>query len=100
MIKEKKFIVKPSAHVVDLIHSNIKQDYVMTQVEKVFRESEEIESTDTTINVSQSKLKMNMTTSPNVYMEYEACPSCNARLIITEGCNMCIECGFSSCMPG
>ena len=63
--KGEKFIVKPSAHVVDLIHSNIKQDYVMTQVEKVFRESEEIESTDTTINVSQSKLKMNMTTSPN-----------------------------------
>src|SRR6476659_2800224 len=33
--KEKKFIVKPSAYVTDYIHSNIKQDYVMTQVEKV-----------------------------------------------------------------
>src|SRR6188474_584356 len=98
--KEKKFIVKPSAHVVDHIHSNIKQDYVMSQVEKVFRDTEEIEATETTVNVSQSKLKMNMNASSNDYQEYETCPSCNARLIITEGCNMCIECGFSSCMSG
>ncbi len=97
--KEKKFIVKPSAYVIDHIHSNIKQDYVMTQVEKVFRDTEEIETADNAINVSQSKLKMNMIASPND-LEYEACPSCNARLIITEGCNMCIECGFSSCMSG
>jgi ribonucleoside-diphosphate reductase alpha chain len=40
-----------------------------------------------------------MTASPNEF-EYEECPSCNARLIITEGCNLCIECGFSSCMSG
>src|SRR5688572_15346243 len=98
--KERKFIVKPSASVVDHIHSNIKQDYVMSQVEKVFRDSEEIETTDNPVNVSQAKLKMNMTTTPNEYIEYETCPSCTARLIITEGCNMCIECGFSSCMSG
>ncbi|HEU4467698.1 MAG TPA: adenosylcobalamin-dependent ribonucleoside-diphosphate reductase, partial [Nitrososphaeraceae archaeon] len=98
--KERKFIVKPSASVVDHIHSNIKQDYVMSQVEKVFRDTEEIETTDNPVNISQAKLKMNMTTTPNEYIEYEACPSCNARLIITEGCNMCIECGFSSCMSG
>src|SRR6187200_436836 len=89
--KERKFIVKPSAYVIDHIHSNIKQDYVMSQVEKVFRDTEEIEATETTVNVSQSKLKMNMNASPNDYQEYETCPSCNARLIITEGCNMCIE---------
>jgi ribonucleoside-diphosphate reductase alpha chain len=98
--KEKKFIVKPSAYVTDYIHSNIKEDYVMKQVEKVFRETEEMEATENTINVSQAKLKMNMTISPNEYNEFEACPSCNARLIITEGCNLCIECGFSSCMSG
>jgi ribonucleoside-diphosphate reductase alpha chain len=99
--KEKKFIVKPSAYVTDYIQSNIKEDYVMKQVEKVFRDTEEMEAAaDKTINISQSKLKMNMTASPNEYNEYEACPSCNARLIITEGCNMCIECGFSSCMSG
>src|SRR5213593_5093435 len=98
--KEKKFIVKPSAYVIDHIHSNIKQEYIMTQVEKVFRETEEMEATENTINVSQAKLKMNMTISPNEYNEFEACPSCNARLIITEGCNLCIECGFSSCMSG
>jgi ribonucleoside-diphosphate reductase alpha chain len=97
--KEKKFIVKPSAYVIDHIHSNIKQDYVMTQVEKVFRGTEEMGTTDNTINISQSKLKMNITASPNDF-EYEECPSCNSRLIITEGCNLCIECGFSSCMSG
>ena len=98
--KEKKFTVKPSAHVVDHIHSNIKQDYVMTQVEKVFKDAEQAEPTDNSVNVSQAKPKTSMTATPNEYIEYEACPSCNARLIITEGCNMCIECGFSSCMSG
>ena len=28
------------------------------------------------------------------------CPSCKSKLIVTEGCNMCIECGFSSCWLG
>lgn len=61
--KERKFIVKPSAYVIDHIHSNIKQEYVMTQVEKVFRSTEEMETTDNTINISQSKLKMSMAAS-------------------------------------
>jgi ribonucleoside-diphosphate reductase alpha chain len=30
----------------------------------------------------------------------ELCPTCKNYLIITEGCNMCIECGFSSCASG
>ena len=30
----------------------------------------------------------------------ELCPTCKNFLIITEGCNMCIECGFSSCASG
>ncbi len=30
----------------------------------------------------------------------ELCPNCKNFLIITEGCNMCIECGFSSCASG
>jgi len=32
--------------------------------------------------------------------ETELCPSCKSKLVITEGCNMCIECGFSSCVSG
>ena len=32
---------------------------------------------------------------PEIY-EDEICPTCKSKLIITEGCNMCIECGFSS----
>jgi ribonucleoside-diphosphate reductase alpha chain len=98
--KEKKFIVKPSTHVVDHIHSNIKQDYVMTQVDKVFKDAEQSDPADNQVSVSQAKLKTNMIANPSEYMEYEKCPSCTARLIITEGCNMCIECGFSSCMSG
>jgi ribonucleoside-diphosphate reductase alpha chain len=30
----------------------------------------------------------------------DRCPTCNAKLIITEGCNVCIECGFSGCGSG
>ncbi|MGZ5501514.1 MAG: hypothetical protein ACXWEW_10245, partial [Nitrososphaeraceae archaeon] len=36
---------------------------------------------------------------PEIF-EDEICPTCKSKLIITEGCNMCIECGFSSCVSG
>jgi ribonucleoside-diphosphate reductase alpha chain len=96
--KERNFIVRPSAHVADYIRSNIKQNYVRTQIEKIFKESEAID--ELYIHPTTELKKTVSSISTNEFCEDEACPSCKARLIITEGCNMCIECGFSSCGSG
>ena len=37
-------------------------------------------------------------TSSRKFMKTRFVPLCQSKLIITEGCNMCIECGFSSCV--
>jgi len=96
--KERNFIVRPSPHVADYIRSNIKQNYVRTQIEKIFKESEAVDELYT--HPTTEVMKPISSIATNEFCEDEACPSCKARLIITEGCNMCIECGFSSCGSG
>jgi ribonucleoside-diphosphate reductase alpha chain len=96
--KEKNFVVKPSSFVVDYIRNNIKENYVKEQLEKVFKESEAKE--DLFVHTLAEAKKTLPPMSTTEYTESEACPSCSSRLIITEGCNMCIECGFSSCASG
>lgn len=96
--KEKNFVVKPSSFVVDYIRNNIKEKYVKEQLEKVFKESEAKE--DLFVHTLAEAKKTLPPMSTTEYSESEACPSCSSRLIITEGCNMCIECGFSSCASG
>src|ERR1043166_3704379 len=97
--KEKSFVVKPSSYVIDYIRSTLKEKFVKEQLEKIFKESEEKEEL-----LVQSLAEGKKTSPPPMALTEltpeEACPSCSSRLIITEGCNMCIECGFSSCASG
>ncbi|HZI71320.1 MAG TPA: ribonucleoside-diphosphate reductase, adenosylcobalamin-dependent, partial [Nitrososphaeraceae archaeon] len=103
-IKEKRFIVSPSKYVIDYIYKNITEPYVRGQVEKVFKETEiqEDQIRESTIDRPQqiSTPQKTIQVSSAEPSEDQMCPSCKARLIITEGCNMCIECGFSSCVSG
>jgi len=104
-LKEKRFIVRPSKYVIDYTYTNITETYVRGQVEKIFKETEIQEdqiTRESTLDIPQQistsqKIMQTSQVEPN---EDEMCPSCKARLIITEGCNMCIECGFSSCVSG
>lgn len=104
---EKAFAVKPSRYVADYVQSNIREPYVSEQMQKIFRESgieEEVVirpeapkpsvATDVKKPAPQPALQTIMDT------EEDRCPTCNAKLIITEGCNVCIECGFSGCGSG
>jgi ribonucleoside-diphosphate reductase alpha chain len=102
--KERKFIVKPSEYTIDYLRTNISDLYIKEQIEHIFRETETIDEVDK-VDVStpkqiESSRKTLQTFSYNNEELDELCPSCKARLIITEGCNMCIECGFSSCVSG
>jgi ribonucleoside-diphosphate reductase alpha chain len=102
--KERKFIVKPSKYIVDYLRTNISNLYIKEQIEHIFREAETIDEVGK-VDVStpkqiESSRKILQTFSHNNEELDELCPSCKSRLIITEGCNMCIECGFSSCVSG
>ena len=102
--KERRFIVKPSEYTVDYLRTNISDLYIKEQIEHAFRETETIDEVGK-VDVStpkqiESSRKILQTFSHDNEELDELCPSCKARLIITEGCNMCIECGFSSCGSG
>jgi ribonucleoside-diphosphate reductase alpha chain len=102
--KERRFIVKSSEYTVDYLRTNISDLYIKEQIEHIFRETETIDEVGK-VDVStpkqiESSRKTLQTFSHNSEELDELCPSCKARLIITEGCNMCIECGFSSCGSG
>jgi ribonucleoside-diphosphate reductase alpha chain len=102
--KERRFIVKPSEYTVDYLRTNISDLYIKEQIEHIFRETETIDEVGK-VDVStpkqiESSRKTLQTFSHSSEELDELCPSCKARLIITEGCNMCIECGFSSCGSG
>jgi ribonucleoside-diphosphate reductase alpha chain len=103
--KERKFIVSPSKYIIDYLQTYISDPYIKDQIEQIFRETESIDETNNAELTSQTQIKFpgkkTLQTLPQNNDELgELCPSCKARLIITEGCNMCIECGFSSCVSG
>ena len=103
--KEKKFITRPSKYAADYIRANIKEPYVIDQIEKIFEQTKSEEYEDLPTETISTSLLLD---TPDKSMqapllesnEDNACPSCKARLILTEGCNLCIECGFSSCVSG
>jgi ribonucleoside-diphosphate reductase alpha chain len=105
---EKSFIVKPSNYVKEYIQSQIKEPYVIQYVSKLIN-TKDIEIIDDAIdgvpllteekNPGTEHIEFIHKSLPEIYEE-EICPSCKSKLIITEGCNMCIECGFSSCISG
>ncbi len=106
---ERAFAVTPSKYVVDYVLSNIKEPYVLQQMEKIFKDSrteDEKPAAMTAVISSQESLSAaKKSASISAIMQHtdiqeDRCPTCNARLIITEGCNMCIECGFSGCGSG
>jgi ribonucleoside-diphosphate reductase alpha chain len=102
--KEKKFITRPSKYAVDYIRANIKEPYIRDQIEKILEQTKIEDEGIPTETISTSILldTPNKITQASLLESNEdnACPTCKARLIITEGCNLCIECGFSSCVSG
>jgi ribonucleoside-diphosphate reductase alpha chain len=115
--REKRFQVYPSKYLHDFIISNVREPYVLDQVMPIFKDyinnsqkiktnyesnallkSETLESNRIPVN---SNTDMYLSSQSRVVENNkESCPVCKNFLIITEGCNMCIECGFSSCGSG
>ena len=84
---EKTFIVTPSEYLKNFISNNIKKEYVKSQINNAL-----------TIGASQ-----NTSPPPNISEEEKEetlCPMCKNKLIFAEGCNLCIDCGYSGCTSG
>ena len=84
---EKTFIVTPSEYLKKFISNNIKNEYVKSQINNAL-----------TISASQ-----NTSPPPNISEEEKEetlCPMCKNKLIFAEGCNLCIDCGYSGCTSG
>ncbi len=101
---EKSFAVKPSRYVADYIQNSISEPYVLEQMQKILKESGVDDGTIPRVEVATAEVPRKATQPAAMQVlasnEDVVCPSCKARLIITEGCNICIECGFSSCASG
>jgi ribonucleoside-diphosphate reductase alpha chain len=106
---ERAFTVKPSRFVADYVDANVKEPYVLEQVQKIFKESgiedDKPASKAAPLHEAPAARKPSSTLAmQQMAMMSDAnedhCPTCNAKLIITEGCNVCIECGFSGCGSG
>jgi ribonucleoside-diphosphate reductase alpha chain len=102
-IKGKTLFINPSKYVIDHMRINIRESYVKEQMEEIVKQAQRQEEEEHIITQQINTAGKNVVqqTSPiSSSNEDEMCPSCKSRLIITEGCSMCIECGFSSCISG
>lgn len=107
---EKAFAVKPSRYIVDYVSASIKEPYVLDQMQKIFKESGVEEETPLVPTAAPKPAPAAEVKKPAAHQAMQQmammdanedrCPTCNAKLIITEGCNVCIECGFSGCGSG
>ncbi|MEM2855871.1 MAG: adenosylcobalamin-dependent ribonucleoside-diphosphate reductase [Candidatus Nitrosocaldaceae archaeon] len=76
--KEKTYEINPSSYVLEYIINHID--------EEVYKE------------ISRS-LKGREPTYSNIPKDKEfVCPICKGKVVFSEGCNLCIDCGWSSCM--
>src|SRR5919199_268343 len=92
---ERAFAVTPSKYVVDYVLNNIKEPYVLEQMQKIFKESrveDEKPAAMTVLPPQEALSAAKKSASMSAIMQHtdiqeDRCPTCNARLIITEGCN-------------
>ncbi len=82
---EKTFQVTPNTFVTDYIAKNITNSYVMSQVKNALR----LKIPEITQTQGQAPTEKEL--------EESLCPSCKSNLVFAEGCNTCIECGYSGC---
>jgi ribonucleoside-diphosphate reductase alpha chain len=85
---EKTFDVTPSDYLITYISNNIKNSYVKSEIDKALSATKlEDVQRPTQIVVEEEK-------------EETLCPVCKNKLIFAEGCNICIDCGYTGCTSG
>jgi ribonucleoside-diphosphate reductase alpha chain len=83
--KAKRFEVIVSSYALDYIKKRIKEKRLLKEVERAILKSRE------------KRHEYNTYTQKD---EEYTCPVCKGRIVFTEGCNTCMDCGWSSCIVG
>ncbi len=83
--KAKRFEVTVSNYALDYIKKRIKEKRLLKEIERAILKSREKRHEYNTYNKKDE--------------EY-TCPVCKGRIVFTEGCNTCMDCGWSSCIVG
>jgi len=84
----KRFEVTPSDYITNYISNNIKNEYVKSQINNALAAIKLEDSHKITQTVTEQE------------KEETLCPICKNKLIFAEGCNICIDCGYSGCTSG
>ena len=111
--RERRFSVAPSRYAIDYIRENISEPYVLRSLEQILKDTRPDPNEllgkgvfnpehqqHSEIEPASALAHPGPSSSQDGLSENGLCPSCQAKLIISEGCDMCIECGFSSCISG
>ena len=85
---QKTFEVTATEYLHDYIANNIKNPYILKQIHEALKVAapQEIPKQD------------HVMAEPEI--EEKLCPTCKNTLVLTEGCHICIECGYSGCTSG
>ncbi len=85
---EKTFDVEASDYLTNYISSNIKNPYIKSQIQNALSATKLEDAPKLTQTVVEEE------------KEETLCPVCKNKLIFAEGCNICIDCGYSGCTSG
>jgi len=85
---QKTFEVSATEYLYDYIADNIKNPYILKQIHEALKVAppQELPKQD------------HVMAEPEI--EEKLCPTCKNTLVLTEGCHICIECGYSGCTSG
>jgi ribonucleoside-diphosphate reductase alpha chain len=112
--KEEGFGAVPSQYARRYIRENISEPNVLKALEKIYKDiqsydpeglvgtkvlSSEVQQIPT-IELAEESMQAHHLNTRELISAEGLCPNCRSKLIMTEGCDMCIECGFSSCVSG
>ena len=86
---QKIFQVTPSTYLTDYIAKSVTNQYLKLQIEKALQ----IKIPDAEITHTKNQLTQEQ-------LEERLCPTCKNNLVFSEGCNICIECGYTGCTSG
>tara|TARA_B100000530_G_scaffold246828_1_gene161810 strand:- start:6 stop:1853 length:1848 start_codon:yes stop_codon:yes gene_type:complete len=85
---QKTFEVTATDYLHDYITNNIKNPYILKQINEALK-----------VTTPQELPQENrVIAEPEI--EEKLCPTCKNTLVLTEGCHICIECGYSGCTSG
>ena len=85
---EKTFDVTATQYLYDYIQDNISNAYISKQIHEALKIA------------SPQEAPRNVIIEKEDAKEENLCPTCKNKLVLIEGCSICIECGYSGCTSG